>query len=109
MNSIDELYAALHPMISQVSEKLDRIRSDLSEIKMQKNVIDGDPILAFNEVCEMLHMGERQIRRYREQNKLVGFLLDGKRLYRLSEVQRFIAEHIETSHGWIRNRPKGSK
>ena len=51
-------------------------------------------------------MSERQVRRYREQGKLIGFQLDGRRLYRKSEVLDFIKKRVKDSDGWVRNRPK---
>lgn len=53
-------------------------------------MLDGDPMLDFSEVCQILHQSERQVRRYREQGRLVGFNFRHRRMYLLSEVQEFI-------------------
>ena len=53
-------------------------------------MLDGDPMLDFSEVCQILHQSERQVRRYREQGRLVGFNFGHRRMYLLSEVQEFI-------------------
>ncbi|MFR6382765.1 MULTISPECIES: helix-turn-helix domain-containing protein [unclassified Alistipes] len=53
-------------------------------------MIDGDPILDFYDTCRMLHLSERQVRRLREEKKLTGFLLGAKRMYRYSEIKRYI-------------------
>ena len=49
-------------------------------------MLDGDPMLDFSEVCQILHQSERQVRRYREQGRLVGFNFGHRRMYLLSEV-----------------------
>lgn len=106
METINQLYEAMNSSTSQILDELRAIRKDLVDLKITRMVIDGDLILEFSEVCTMLHMSERQVRRYREQGELVGFLLDGKRFYRHSEVQEFLKRRIEQSAGWKRNRPK---
>lgn len=73
------------------------IQEDLQAIKSNRKVIDGERILDFNEVCDMLHMGERQVRRYREQGKLTGFLLDSRRMYWESEVRQFLKTYAGLS------------
>ena len=102
----DRLLDALSSSTDQILGELRAIKKDIYELKVSRMIIDGDLILEFSEVCTMLHMSERQVRRYREQGELVGFLLDGKRSYRHSEVQEFLKRRIEQSAGWKRNRPK---
>ena len=53
-------------------------------------MIEGDPILDFYETCQMLHLSERQVRRLREEKKLIGFTFGVKRMYRYSEIKRYI-------------------
>ena len=64
-----ELLSAL----TGIKEKLDAVHIDVLAVKKQHNMIMGDPILDFYETCQMLHLSERQVRRLREEKKLIGF------------------------------------
>lgn len=75
---------------TEIRQKLDDMHKDLLAVKKQHNMIDGDPILDFYDTCRMLHLSERQVRRLREEKKLTGFLLGAKRMYRYSEIKRYI-------------------
>lgn len=76
--------------LNQIVDILHGIKQDLREIKSGHNKINGQRILDFAEVCEMLRMGERQVRRYRERGALKGFLLDNRRMYWETEVTEFL-------------------
>ena len=82
----DRLLSAL----TGIKEKLDAVHIDVLAVKKQHNMIMGDPILDFYETCQMLHLSERQVRRLREEKKLIGFTFGSKRMYRYSEVKRYI-------------------
>ena len=81
-----ELLSAL----TGIKEKLDAVHIDVLAVKKQHNMIMGDPNLDFYETCQMLHLSERQVRRLREEKKLIGFTFGSKRMYRYSEVKRYI-------------------
>lgn len=89
----------LEKFIREIIEKEDAIielvgnlHSDVRVIKNRQNIIDGDPILNIGEVCHLLNISERQVRRYKDDGKLTGFLLGGRRLYRKSEVDAFVVK-----------------
>ena len=73
-------------ILAIVMEILEEIRS----LKEHRSVLEGDPMLEFSEVCQMLRKSERQVRLYREQGRLVGFTFGHRMMYLLSEVQEFI-------------------
>ena len=67
-------------MENQHTDDLSRILRTVEEIleivhfmKDHRNQLEGDPILDFAEVCQLLRQSERQVRRFREQGLLVGF------------------------------------
>ena len=66
------------------------ILEDVRLLRHRQNVLMGDPMLEFPEVCEMLKQSERQVRRLRESGELVGFTIGRRRMYLLSEVDDFI-------------------
>ncbi len=69
-------------------EILETVRS----LKERRSAYEGEPLLDFSEVCQLLHQSERQVRRYREQGHLVGFTIGRRRMYLLSEVRDFIGK-----------------
>ena len=84
-------------MENQHTDDLSRILRTVEEIleivhfmKDHRSQLEGDPILDFAEVCQLLRQSERQVRRFREQGLLVGFTIGARRMYLLSEVQEFI-------------------
>lgn len=67
-------------MENQHTDDLSRILRTVEEIleivhfmKDHRSQLEGDPILDFAEVCQLLRQSERQVRRFREQGLLVGF------------------------------------
>lgn len=67
------------------------ILGEIRQMKRHRNMLGGSPILEFNEVCSMLHLSERQVRRLRETGLLMGFSYYRRRMYSLTEVTKFIA------------------
>ncbi|WP_458451906.1 helix-turn-helix domain-containing protein [Alistipes finegoldii] len=76
--------------ISKILRLVLEILEEIHYLKEHRSMLEGDPILEFSEVCQMLRQSERQVRRYREQGRLVGFNFGHRRMYLLSEVQEFI-------------------
>ena len=76
--------------ISKILRLVLEILEEIHYLKEHRSMLEGDPMLEFSEVCQMLRQSERQVRRYREQGRLVGFNFGHRRMYLLSEVQEFI-------------------
>ncbi len=76
--------------ISRLLDLTTEIRECVRYLKEHRNLFEGEPMLDFSEVCELLHQSERQVRRYREQGRLVGFNIGRRRMYLHSEVKEFI-------------------
>lgn len=104
MQRIEDMFTTIKSLLDRIMVELQTIRSEIKDNSCAESA--DDIFLDFNEVCEITKMSERQVRRYREQGKLIGFLLDGRRLYRKSEVLKFLKERVKDSEGWVRNRPK---
>ena len=73
-------------MENQHTDDLSRILRTVEEIleivhfmKDHRSQLEGDPILDFAEVCQLLRQSERQVRRFREQGLLIGFNIGARR------------------------------
>lgn len=62
---------------------------DFQFLRRHRNVLFGTPILETDEVCAMLHLSVRHVRRLREKKELVGFNLGRRRMYFLTEVNDY--------------------
>ena len=57
----------------EILEIVREIREDVSYMKRHRNMLCGMPVLEVDEVCDLLKMSDRQLRRYRTAGQLVGF------------------------------------
>lgn len=55
-----------------------------------------DVILDYQDVCQLLHISLRHLRRLHNTGELVGFKIGRRRFYRTSELQRFLHK-VETA------------
>ncbi len=78
--------------ITRILELSVEILETVRSLKERRSAYEGEPLLDFSEVCQLLHQSERQVRRYREQGHLVGFTIGHRRMYLLSEVRDFIGK-----------------
>lgn len=70
---------------------------DVSYMKRHRNMLCGVPILEVDEVCDLLKMSDRQLRRYRTSGQLVGFHFGRRLMFSTAEINRFI-ERVELEH-----------
>ena len=80
----------MNEQITRILNIVTDILEDVRLLRHRQNVLMGDPMLEFHEVCEKLRQSERQVRRLRETGELVGFTIGRRRMYLQSEVDEFI-------------------
>ena len=78
----------------EILEIVREIREDVSYMKRHRNMLCGMPVLEVDEVCDLLKMSDRELRRYRTAGQLVGFRFGRRLLFSSAEITRFI-ERIE--------------
>ena len=86
-----------NPIMERLDEILEivrEIREDIAYMKRHRNMLCGTPILEVSEVCDLLKMSDRQLRRYRTSGQLTGFRFGRRLLFSSAEITRFI-ERIE--------------
>lgn len=74
----------------EILEIVREIREDVSYMKRHRNMLCGTRILEVAEVCDLLKMSDRQLRRYRTNGLLTGFRFGRRLLFSLAEVEQFI-------------------
>lgn len=90
------LEMALLERLNEIKQRVEVISKTINTRTDHLEAINEDMILDFHDVCGILHLSPRQVRRY-QSDELKGFLIGRKRLYRYSEVQAFIARRLEES------------
>lgn len=73
-----------------IAEKVDKLCTQ-SEMEITPATdLQNDALLNYLDVCQILHISIRQLRRLHASGKLVGFKNGRRRYYMSSEVQRYI-------------------
>ena len=78
----------------EILEIVREIREDVSYMKRHRNMLCGMPVLEVDEVCDLLKMSDRQLRRYRTSGQLVGFRFGRRLLFSSAEITRLPTEII---------------
>lgn len=81
----------------EMVEMLREIREDVSYMKRHRNILCGVSIFEIDEVCDLLKMSDRQLRRYRANGQLTGFRFGRRVLFSATEIQQFI-ERTESEY-----------
>ena len=90
MDEESKLLRELRESVCLITVKLKDMQADIKAIKKHSLTDEGDYLLEFPEVCQMLCLSGRQVRRYGENGELPGFLLGRRRVYWHSKVLEFI-------------------
>lgn len=82
------------PEVKELFEVVDKIQSNLENpTTINKSSISGERFLDNNEVCEMLHLSSRTLQDYRNKGLLAFYKLEGKILYKLSDIQKMLEQN----------------
>jgi len=75
---------------AELERKVDRVLAVLEQLKSRQNIIGGEVMHDFHDLCHILHISVRQVRRYCTSGELPGFKIGKRRFWPDSEVQAFI-------------------
>lgn len=78
----------------EILEIVKEIREDIASMKRHRNVLCGMPVLEVGDVCDLLKISERQLRRYRTEGRLTGFQFGRRLMFSSAEITRFV-ERVE--------------
>lgn len=80
---IKELLAALDEVAYNLDAGLDCLSSSHSQERYLNN----------NQVCEMLHLSQRTLQDYRDKGRIAFYKLEGKILYKLSDIEKMLEDN----------------
>lgn len=81
--------------LDEILENIREIREDIAYMKRHRNMLCGTPILEVSEVCDLLKISDRQLRRYCVSGQLTGFHFGRRLMFSTAEISRFV-ERIDT-------------
>lgn len=79
LTQIKDLCQHILDKVEGLSSQIEKLGNDQSEV-----------VLDYLDVCQVLHISVRHLRRLHKSKELVGFKIGRRRYYRNSEVQQFI-------------------
>lgn len=83
----------METMFNNNFKQLDRKLDEVLRLLKSKNRLDGKNILDNQDLCLMLNLSKRTLRRYRANGILPYFQIAGKPFYYESDVEEFIRKN----------------
>lgn len=98
----NELITLSDERISTLQNHIKRLRESLAEIKRKtgKPSFRNEKFLTDRELSEKLRVSRRTLQAYRESGRLPYYQLDGKILYKESDVQRVLDSFYRKGFDW---------
>lgn len=87
LNSNSEEIKELLTAIDEVAENLEVGLDSLSSSHSVERYLNN------NQVCEMLHLSQRTLQDYRDKGKIAFYKLEGKILYKLSDIEKMLEDN----------------
>lgn len=85
-----ECYKELKSLCLRILDEVETISNILQGASRNQPQEPEDVILDYQDVCQLLHISLRHLRRLYASGELVGFKLGRRRFYRTSEVRQYI-------------------
>ncbi len=92
-----ECYKELRSLCLRILDEIKTIANILQSASRSQQQEPEDVILDYQDVCQLLHISLRHLRRLYASGELVGFKLGRRRFYRTSEVRQYIRKIEETN------------
>ena len=80
-------------MCLRILDRIEALSVQIDELKRDER----DIVLDYLDVCQVLHISVRHLRRLYHNKDLIGFKIGRRRFYRNSEVQQFIRKMEQKS------------
>ncbi|MFR2524378.1 helix-turn-helix domain-containing protein [Alistipes putredinis] len=77
----------------RILDRIEALSVQIDELKRDER----DIVLDYLDVCQVLHISVRHLRRLYHNKDLIGFKIGRRRFYRNSEVQQFIRKMEQKS------------
>lgn len=85
-----EVLQDLVDLIMEMRQQLNQVEEKLERTLRVKETLNGDTLLDNSDICQLLGITKRTLQRYRQLRLIKYYLIEGKTLYKSSEVLEFI-------------------
>ena len=79
--------------MERIMERLDEL-ADVVSHTPKRPTYDGEPLLDYQEVCQLLNISKRTLQRYKDEG-LVSYPLFHKTWYKESDILAFMKKHFD--------------
>lgn len=86
----EQQFKEIRTLCVLIIEKFDKFSTEFRELFGNKKQDSDDIILDYRDVCQILHISLRHLRRLANSNELPGFKIGRRRFWRNYEVQEYI-------------------
>lgn len=91
------------PELKDLFEAVEQISQNIqSHASVAKPSISGEYYLDNIEACKMLHISSRTLQDYRDKGLISFYKLEGKILYKLSDIQEMLEKHYNDAWRLLR-------
>lgn len=89
--NISDILDYRSPEIMGLFRTVEKIGETINEhVRKQKSSLSNEIFLDNHEVCEMLHLSSRTLQDYRDKELIAFYKLEGKILYKMSDVHKML-------------------
>ena len=90
MDILNKNSAEVKSLLSAMDEILDSVEYSINNARP---LLNGEKYMDNKEVCELLHISQRTLQDYRDKGKIAFYKLEGKILYKESDVEKMLEEN----------------
>lgn len=91
---LNEILNYNSPEMRELFYKIEKVNSNMTDyLEQNKPSFFGEQFLDNNEVCEMLHLSSRTLQDYRDKGLIAYYKLEGKILYKLSDIKKMLDDN----------------
>ena len=83
------------PEIKELMNLAEETEANIEEsLKINKPGLNGEHYLDNKQVCDFLYISRRTLQDYRDKGKIAFYKLEGKILYKLSDIEKMLEQNF---------------
>ena len=90
---MEDSFEEILKWMKEISGRLDQMNRNIQRLFNTKDCLDGDELLDNQDLCLLLGVTKRTLRRYRQKNIIKCYLVDKQKMYyKKSEINDFLKQ-----------------
>ena len=92
--NLNDILSSNSPEIRDLFYAIEKVNENIAcNIKEQKPMLSGEILLNNSAVCKMLRLSSRTLQDYRDKGLIAFYKLEGKILYKISDIRKMLEQH----------------